>query len=309
MQSTLSVKEKNYSNFLAGFIFCFFGAVFFSTKAVVVKIAYRETHIDAVTLLALRMVFSLPFFVISAIVSSSKSSNVKFTFHQWLGVAVIGMLGYYVSSYLDFVGLQYISAGMERLILFIYPTLVLLITAVIFHSKIKRKQWFAVLITYVGLIVAFYSELDFNVAQSQNFYWGAFLIFLCAITYATYIAGSGKLIPMVGATKFNSYAMSFACLAVLLHFFITSRGSLFDLSQEVYVYSFFMAIVGTVIPSYLVTEGIKRIGSDNAAIIGSVGPVSTIVQAYFFLNEPIYVLQLAGTALILVGVLMIGKKN
>jgi len=308
MQQTL-LKEKAYGNFLTGFIFCFIGAVCFSTKAVVVKLAYRDTQIDAVTLLALRMIFSLPFFMVSAAVSSSKSTNVKFTGKQWMGVALIGMLGYYVSSYLDFVGLQFISAGMERLILFIYPTLVLLITASVFRSIIKRKQWAAVAITYAGLLIAFWSEVDFNVAQHDNFYWGAFLIFLCAITYAVYIVGSGQLIPAVGATKFNSYAMSFACVAVLLHYFFTTKGSLFDLPREVYTYSIFMAIVGTVVPSYMVTAGIKRIGSDNAAIIGSVGPVSTIIQAYFFLGEPVHAFQLTGTALILVGVLMIGKKG
>lgn len=301
--------ERSYAQFITGIAFCLVGAVCFSTKAIMVKLAYRETQIDAVTLLALRMLFSLPFFVVSAVVTSSKSTNVKFTGKQWFAVAAIGMLGYYISSYLDFVGLQYISAGMERLILFIYPTLVLLISAVVFKEKIKRIQWFALLITYAGLLLAFWGEVDFSQEQHEGFYHGAFLIFLCAITYATYIAGSGRLIPLVGSTKFNSYAMTFACVGVLLHYAIVSDRSLLHLPTPVYVYSILMAIVATVIPSYLVSEGIKRIGSDNAAIVGSVGPVSTIIQAYIFLYEPIFALQLAGTALILVGVLMIGKKK
>lgn len=301
--------ERTYAHFITGILFCLVGAICFSTKAIMVKLAYRETQIDAVTLLALRMLFSLPFFVVSAVVTSSKSTNVKFTGKQWFAVAAIGMLGYYVSSYLDFVGLQYVSAGMERLILFIYPTLVLLISAVVFKEKIKRIQWLALLITYAGLLLAFWGEVDFNQEQQEGFYHGAFLIFLCAITYATYIAGSGRLIPLLGATKFNSYAMTFACVGVLLHYAIVSDQSLLHLPTAVYVYSILMAVVATVIPSYLVSEGIKRIGSDNAAIVGSVGPVSTIIQAYIFLYEPIFALQLAGTALILVGVLMIGKKK
>jgi drug/metabolite transporter (DMT)-like permease len=255
------------------------------------------------------MLFSIPFFLITATIASSKASNVKFTFRQWLAVAAIGLLGYYISSYLDFVGLQFVSAGMERLILFIYPTMVLLITSIFFKTKISKRQWIAVLITYIGLCTAFFAEVDFSSSQSEDFYWGAFMIFLCAITYATYIAGSGQLIPIVGAAKFNSYAMTFACIGVLIHYFIVSSNSLFNLSAEVYMYSASMAIIATVIPSYLITAGIKRIGSDNAAIIGSVGPVSTIVQAYFFLEEPIFVMQLVGTGLILVGVLMIGKKR
>jgi drug/metabolite transporter (DMT)-like permease len=300
---------KAYGTYITGFLLCFAGAVCFSTKAIIVKLAYRETHVDAVTLLALRMLFSIPFFLITAAVASSKASNVKFTFPQWLGVAVIGLLGYYVSSYLDFVGLQFVSAGMERLILFIYPTIVLLIASLFFKSKITTRQWIAVLVTYVGLFTAFFGEVDFSMEQSEHFYWGALMIFLCAITYATYIAGSGQLIPVVGAGKFNSYAMSFACIGVLIHYFIVGDQSLFGLSADVYLYSASMAIIATVIPSYLITAGIKRIGSDNAAIIGSVGPVSTILQAYIFLEEPIFALQLVGTGLILIGVLMIGKNK
>jgi drug/metabolite transporter (DMT)-like permease len=181
-------------------------------------------------------------------------------------------------------------------------------SSLIFKQKIKPMQWVAIVITYAGLLIAFYSELDFNKEQSQEFILGAVLIFICAVTYAAYIVGSGRLIPMVGAAKFNSYAMSFACIGVLAHFFITSDKSLFEFSTEVYTYGVVMAIVSTVIPSYLVTEGIKRIGSNNAAIVGSIGPVSTIIQAFYFLGEPILALQVVGTLLILVGVLVIGKK-
>jgi drug/metabolite transporter (DMT)-like permease len=295
--------------FIGGIAIALLGAICFSTKAILVKLAYREDSVDAITLLALRMLFSLPFFVISATVSSKKTTNVKFTGKQWVGVAIVGLLGYYVSSLLDFVGLQYVSAGIERLVLFIYPTLVVLMSAVIFKQRVKAYQWWALVITYIGLGLAFSSEVNLNEELDSDFYLGAFLIFLCAITYALYIVGSGKLIPVVGASKFNSYAMSFAAAGVLLHYFIISRQSLLDLSSGVYLYSFLMAIVSTVIPSYLVTEGIRRIGYDNAAIVGSVGPVSTILQAYFFLQEPVYGLQIFGTMLILAGVLLISRKG
>lgn len=228
---------------------------------------------------------------------------------QWVYVALIGCLGYYVSSLLNFIGLQYVSAGIERLILLIYPTLSLLMSAMIFNVKIKPLQWLALVITYVGLAIAFLGELDFGSAQNKNFIYGSVLIFICAFTYAGYIVGSSKLIPKVGASKFNSYAMSFACLGVLLHFFLFSDGSLLHLPTGVYGYSFAMAILATVIPSYLMTAAINRIGSDNAAIVGSVGPVSTILLAHLFLNEAITVWQLAGTACILVGVLIIGRQR
>jgi drug/metabolite transporter (DMT)-like permease len=302
-------KRFENSALIGGVLICLLGAICFSTKAVIVKIAYRDTGIDAVSLLALRMIFSLPFFIISAAVASSKTDNVKFTSRQWAQIAIIGCLGYYVSSLLDFLGLQYISAGIERLVLFVYPTLVLLITGVFFRQKVTSIQWIAVAVTYVGLLIAFIGEMRNYSNDENNLFLGSALIFACAVTYALYIVGSGKIIPQVGARKFNSYAMSFACVAVLMHYAATSETSLTSLSFEVYGYSILMAVLSTVIPSYLVTEGIKRIGSGNAAIVGSVGPISTILQAAIFLGEQVTVLQIAGTILVLLGVLIIGAKN
>jgi drug/metabolite transporter (DMT)-like permease len=303
----MSEKERR-SYFIGGIILSLLGAICFSTKAIFVKLAYRDTDVDAVALLALRMIFSLPFFLVSAFRSSSKSDNVKFTVREWVGVALVGALGYYISSLLDFLGLQYISAGIERLVLFIYPTLVLLISAIIFKQKINLIQGVAVAITYIGLVIAFVSEANLMEGNS-NFYLGSSLIFACAITYALYIVGSGRLIPKVGAAKFNSYAMTFACIGVLLHFFLFSNDTIFNLPPLVYIYSVFMAILSTVIPSFLVSEGIKRIGSNNAAIVGSIGPVSTIIQANIFLYEPVTSAQIIGTLLILVGVFMIGRQK
>ncbi len=295
--------------FIQGILIALCGAVLFSTKAIFVKLAYRDTPVDALTLLALRMIFSVPFFLGAAAFSSNKTSNVKFSKRQWIYVALIGCLGYYVSSFLDFVGLKYVSAGIERLILFIYPTITLLMSSIIFKAKIKPMQWLALIITYFGLVIAFFGEVDFNSPQNKNFIFGSALIFICAFTYAGYIVGSGKLIPKIGASKFNSYAMSFACAGVLLHFFLLSNVSMLHLSVTVYAYSFLMAIFATVIPSYLVTAAINRIGSDNTAIVGSAGPVSTILMAHFFLNDHITVWQLTGTACILVGVLIIGRQK
>jgi drug/metabolite transporter (DMT)-like permease len=303
----MSTSRQPY--FIGGILFCLVGAICFSTKAVLVKLAYRDTGIEAVPLLALRMVFALPFFLISAFVSSNKATNIKFTAHQWFFIAIIGCLGYYVSSLLDFIGLQYVSAGIERLILFIYPTMVLLISAVVFRVKVKPYQWLAVAITYFGLVLAFFGEVALDGVYDRNFYLGSAAIFACAITFAIYIVGSGKIIPHVGASKFNSYAMTFACIAVLLHYYFTSDRSLLGFTAPVYFYTLGMALFSTVIPSYLISEGIKRIGSGNAAIVGSVGPISTIIQANIFLQEPVFALQMAGTALILVGVLLISTKR
>ncbi|MBS1506975.1 MAG: DMT family transporter [Bacteroidetes bacterium] len=305
----IAASKKTRPYFVQGILLALCGAVLFSTKAILVKVAYRDTPVDALTLLALRMILSIPFFIGAAFISSNKTTNVKFTGKQWFYVALIGCLGYYISSFLDFAGLKYVSAGIERLILFIYPTLSLLMSALIFRVRIKPMQWLALVITYVGLAIAFFSEVDFGSSQNKDFLYGSTLIFVCAFTYAAYIVGSGKLIPHVGASKFNSYAMSFASAGVLLHFFLFSGVSLFHLPAVVYLYSFAMAVFATVIPSYLVAAAINRVGSDNTAIVGSVGPVSTILLAYIFLGEAITVWQLIGTAFILFGVLIIGRQK
>jgi len=303
-------KTQTNKYFYGGVLLAFVGAICFSTKAIFVKLAYRDTTVDAISLLALRMIFSLPFFIVSAYAFSSKRTNVKFTIRQWISVAIIGCLGYYVSSLLDFLGLQYVTAGIERLILFVYPTLVMLMSSLVFKERIKPIQWTALVITYLGLFIAFFSEADFRSVQGENFIFGSALIFICAFTYAAYIVGSGRLVPLVGAAKFNSYAMSFASFGVLLHFYISSDLSLFHFTVAEYGYGILMAILSTVIPSYLVVAGIKRIGSDNAAIVGSIGPISTLILAYFFLEEPISIFQIIGTIMILFGVLLVsGQKR
>jgi len=303
----LTTKSNGY--WLIAIFISLLGAICFSTKAIFVKLAYRDSSVDTITLLSLRMLFSLPFFAGAAVFSSSKGSNVRFTFRQWMYVAAIGCLGYYVSSYLDFLGLQFISAGIERLILFTFPTFVVLINSFWFKEKISLKQILALAITYSGLLIAYVSEVKLNFSGS-DFYFGSACIFVCAITYAIYIAGSGRLIPSIGSVKFNSYAMAFACVGVLLHFIIWSDHSLFGLPTIVYIYSLFMALVSTVIPSYLVSISLDRIGANNTAIVGSIGPISTIIQAYYFLGERVSPLQWLGTVFILVGILIISwKKN
>lgn len=292
---------------LAGVVISLLGAVCFSTKAVVVKLAYLEYPVDAITLLAIRMLFSLPFFLVSAMLTSNKKDNVRFTRRQWIQIALLGCFGYYASSLLDFEGLKFVSAGIERLILFIYPTFVLLISAVWLKRKVRTIEWVAVAITYLGLFVAFAGEA--SVQSDRDFYVGSILILICAVTYAIYIAGSGSLIPIVGAVKFNSYAMSFAAGAVLIHFMLNSTQSVVGLPFSIYAYGFFMAVVSTVIPSYLVSISINRLGANTTAIIASIGPVSTILQAYWLLGEPVSVMEIAGTGFILLGILLISWKR
>lgn len=295
------------SNFALGFTMALAGAMMFSAKAIYVKLVYRAESIDAISMLALRMLFALPFYLLTAWLLSRRAGNVKLTARQWGAIAVLGLLGYYMSSLLDFMGLAYISAGLERLILFIYPTFALLIGALAFKRKITRIQWLALLIAYLGMVVAFIGDVQQQ--WDASVITGSLLVLGCAVTYAFYIVGGGEVIPRVGSMKFTAYALIFAATGVFTQYFVTHGVQVRHFSGHTYWLCFQMAIVSTVIPTFLTSEGIRKIGSGNTAIITSIGPVATIVQAYIFLDEPITWPQLLGTALVLAGILLIGKKE
>ena len=307
-QLFMELPSKRNTVSLTGFILAILGAVLFSTKAIIVKTAFRDVHTAALTLLTMRMICSLPFYIAAAFFASNKKDNVTLTSKQWFIVSILGMFGYYVSSLLDFVGLQYISAGLERLILFLYPSFVLLINAAVFKEKINGNQKLALLLTYAGVALAYYGELHID-AGNPHFFVGSILIFICAITYALYIVGSGKIIPVVGATKFTAYTMLAATMGVLLHFLLMGNYQEISANTSFWYYGFLLAIVATVIPSFFISNALKKIGSNNLAIISGIGPVSTIIQAHFFLGEEIFAEQIAGTLLVVTGVLLTGWKS
>ncbi|MRG48727.1 EamA family transporter [Chitinophaga sp. SYP-B3965] len=295
------------SNYVIGFTLAIIGAFLFSAKAIYVKLVYRTEAIDAISMLALRMIFALPFYIITAWVLSRREGNVKLTLRQWGFIALLGFLGYYLSSLLDFMGLAYISAGLERLILFLYPTFALLIGVFAFKKKITKQQWLALVLAYIGMVVAFAGDIQHQ--TGGGIVMGSLLVLGCAVTYALYIVGGGEIIPKVGSMKFTAYALIFAAVGVFTQYLVTHGTEIRHFSGHTYWLCFQMAIVSTVLPTFMMSEGIRRIGSGNTAIITSIGPVSTILQAYIFLDEPVTWLQLAGTALVLAGVLMISKKN
>ena len=292
---------------LVGFLIAFIGAVLFSTKAIIVKKAFADVHVDALTLLTIRMVFSLPFYLVAAFFITANKSNTKLTGKEWLYIIILGLFGYYLSSLFDFIGLQYISAGLERLILFLYPSFAVLINAFFFKQEIKRIQVWALVITYIGIGIAYFGELQIDTGN-PNFYWGSFLIFLCSITYASYIAGSGYVIPKVGASKFTAYALLTSTAGVLLHYMLRGEYNMLQESKDLWWYGVLLALVATVVPTFMLSFALKKIGANNVAIISSVGPVSTIVQAHFVLGEPIFTEQIIGTVLVLIGVLLLSIK-
>jgi drug/metabolite transporter (DMT)-like permease len=292
---------------LGGFLITLLGAIMFSTKAIFVKLAFRYTPVDAVSLLSLRMLLSMPFYLLAAWLAYRRTGP-PITGRQFVYICAMGLMGYYISSLFDFLGLQYISAGLERLILFLYPTFAILINLVLFKQKIAKLQGQALVLTYAGILLAFASELHIT-SGSTTVIWGSFLVFLCAVTYSIYIVGTGRLVQQVPVNLFTSYAMLAATVGILLHFALRGRFDVFTMGPFVWVFGLLLALIATVIPSFLLNTGMKRMGSNNVAIILAIGPVSTILQAYLFLGENITALQIAGTLLVIAGVLLIGWKR
>ncbi len=299
-----NAQTADMRNALLGASFVFLAAVAFAAKAVLVKLAYRF-DVDALTVLALRMVFSLPFFVAMAFWGEMKSET-RISRRDMAAIFMLGLGGFYLSAYLDFVGLQYISAGLERLILFLYPTMVVLISAAFLGRKIGKGDMVALALSYLGVALAYFHDIS---SYGANATTGAILIFFCTLTYAAYLVGSGEIIKRAGPVRFTGYAMTVSCLAVIAHYATVHGTATVHLHANVYRIGLLMAVISTVFPVFMMSEGIRRIGASRAAIISSVGPVTTIFMAYLFLGEKISATQVAGTALIIAGVLSVGGSK
>lgn len=297
---------KNNSSVLgSGALLAVIGVVLFSAKAVMVKLAYTY-NVDHLTLLLFRMVFALPFYVLIAFWKKPLHPN-KVGKKDYLWIVFFGFVGYYLASLFDFMGLQYIKAGLERIILFIYPTIVVLLSWLVFGKRITKIQVIAIGITYIGVLVTFWGEISINDSAALM---GGALIFLSALTYASYLVGSGWLIPKFGAIQFTAYAMIVSTLCIVVHYLMVRGFTLQVYPTEVYILGIAMALFSTLIPSFLVSEAINRLGASTFSIFGSLGPVSTIILAFIFLDEQISFVQLAGMLVVIFGVLLVsGKKE
>ena len=291
---------------LSGTLMIVVAAIAFSGKAVIIKLAYRH-GVDAVTLLALRMILSAPLFMILAWWAVRDPAVTPLTREDLRAVAMLGFIGYYLASYFDFLGLQYITAALERLILFIHPTFVLLLAALLFKRRITRRDVVAVALSYLGIGLVFGHDVA---TQPGNVVLGSFWVLLSALFYSAYLLGSGRLVGRVGSLRFASYAGLVSCVAVVVHYLVTRDAALiFAQPAPVYWLAFLMAAVSTVLPIVLTSEGIRRIGASHASIIASIGPVATIFLGFVFLDEAITALQLAGAGLVMAGVLAISLQK
>jgi drug/metabolite transporter (DMT)-like permease len=281
------------------------GSIAFSGKAIIVKLAYRH-GVDAVTLLMYRMLLALPFFLVIAWWSSRGQAALSRA--QWLRIVLLGFLGYYLASFLDFAGLQYISAGLERLILYVNPTIVLLVGWLLWGKKITRQQLVAFALSYSGVLLVFGHELNIGGAPGAQTALGAALVLGSAVSYALYLSYSGQLVQQIGSLRLASLATSVACLLCIAQFALLRPWAALQVAQPVLWLSLLNALVCTVAPVLMVMMAIERIGSAKAAQIGMLGPMSTIVMGVLILQEPFNAWIVIGTLLVLAGVYWVSRK-
>lgn len=295
------MKQTPASNFSSGFLLAAAGSIAFSGKAIIVKLAYLH-GVDAITLVMLRMLFALPFFIAMAWWAGRDQAPLTRT--DWLGVLGLGFLGYYLSSFLDFLGLQYISASFERLILYLNPTLVLVLGWVLYKRKITNRQGMAMAVSYSGVLLVFGHEVSL---VGDNIGLGAILVFGSAITYAIYLTYSGELVQRLGSLRLAGLATTVACFFCILQFALLKPVAALNVVPEVIWLSMLNATVCTVLPVLLIMMAIERIGPGLTSQIGMIGPLSTLTMGAFFLNETFNLWILMGTVLVLGGVFWVTK--
>jgi drug/metabolite transporter (DMT)-like permease len=301
MEKSITPGAPARAVYLGGLGIAVAGAVLFSTKAVVAKLLYRY-HIDAVTLIAFRMLFSLPVFAAVAIWKMRTEAPLSKS-DRWRIVGM-GLVGYYLSSFLDFLGLQYITVGLERLILFLTPTFVLLISATVLKQHISRKQWMALLISYCGIVLVFLHDLQ----GGGNVALGATLVTGSAAAYAAYLLLSGEMVRRLGSIRLVSYAMCVSTVACVGQFFLLRPVSALLQPLPVYGLSLVNGMLCTVAPVFMTMIAVERIGAGTASQAGMIGPVSTLFLGALLLGEPVTSWQLGGTALVLSGIYLLSKK-
>ena len=284
------------------------GVLGFSFKAILIKLAYGWTSIDALTLLTLRMIYSAPFFALMAWWASTKRRADPISRRDWLLLGWLGFIGYYIASLLDFIGLQYITASLERLILFLYPTLVVILSALFFRQRIRGRVIAALALSYAGIALVFMQDLSFT--ESAHALWvGGALVFASALSYALYLIGCGPLIGRLGSLRFISWAMLISSAFVFAQFLATRPISALAAPASIHWLSLAMALLSTVLPTLLVAEAVKRIGADRTSLVGSLGPVFTIGLGYWMLGEAVHSVQVAGVALVLAGVTLVTLRT
>ena len=298
MNPLLSLYQRAASN---GSLYAILAAAGFSMKAIFVKLAYAAGPVEAISILAMRMMIALPLFLWLVWLSQG-SVDGRFSLRDGARVVVLALFGYYLSSLFDFYGLAYISAGLERLILFTYPTLVLILQMIVFRERPSRRTLLAMGVCYLGLGIALVHDIGSTEMSSQVII-GSLWVFASAVSYALYYLGTGVMVKRVGSMRLAGLAGSASSLMVLAHYAVSEPlASVFAQPLEIWVYAALMAMISTVLPVYWMALAIQRIGTTQTAAVGNLGPVLTIFAAWALLGETISLYQMAGLALVMFGV-------
>ena len=301
-----------------GTLLAVLGVLGFSFKAILIKLAYRIAPPDPITLLTLRMLYAAPFFVLMAWWSGPAHgagthgprrlvSALRIGRRDALAITALGFVGYYISSLLDFLGLQYVTASLERLVLFLYPTIVVLLSAMFLNHRITRRAIGALVLSYAGIALAVWHDIRVT-GEPGEIVLGSALVFASAVGYAIYLVGAGGIIARLGSSRFIAFAMLVSTLFIVLHFALTRPASALAVPLPVQLLAIAMAVLCTVLPTWMIAESIRLIGASTASLVGSLGPIFTIGLGALMLGEPINLLQLVGAALVLAGVMLVSRQ-
>jgi drug/metabolite transporter (DMT)-like permease len=289
-------------------LFAVAGVLGFSFKAILIKLAYAWHPIDAVTLLAMRMLYAAPFFIAMALWAGRRSDAKPLARADLRALAWLGFIGYYLASLLDFIGLEYITAALERLVLFLYPTMVVLLSALIARTPIRRREVLALLVSYAGIVLVFAHDLTAS-GEPRAVAIGGALVFASALLYSLYLVQAGPVINRIGSMRFIAWAMLASSVLVLTQFALTRPLAALAVPASIHALALTMAVFSTVLPTWLIAESIKRMGANASSLVGSLGPIFTIGLGALILGEPLHWIQLAGAALVLTGVTLVTLKR
>lgn len=289
-----------------GIAFALVGVLAFSFRPILIKLSYAAYPVSPITLLFLRMALSLPFFI--AIGWWLRGQEPRLTARDWAGVAGLGFIGYYAASFLDFIGLQYVGAGVGRLILFLYPTLVLVISSLFLRRNPTLRHVGALVLSYAGIALVVSDQVGAT-PEGKLFVLGVMLVFASALCYAIYLVAGSELVKRIGSMRFTAYSMVVATLPAIAQFLVLEPRGTLELPPSVWTYAIILATVSTVLPLFLQAEALRRIGATEFALVGAVSPVSVAVMSALGLDEPFGLRQAAGAALVIFGVLLVSLKR
>ena len=287
-----------------GIVFALVGVLAFSFRPILIKLSYAAHPVSPVTLLFLRMTLSLPFFL--AIGWWLRNREPRLTRRDWAAIVGLGFLGYYLASFLDFIGLQWVGAGVGRLILYLFPTLVVLLSFLFLRKRPSWREMAALALSYAGIALVLSNQLA---GENRLFALGAALVFASALCYAVYLVAGSQMVKRVGSMRFTAYSTVIATIPAVIQFFALEPAGSLELPPAVWGYAIILATASTVLPLFLQAEALNRIGANHFALIGAVGPVSVAITSALGLDEPFTAMQALGGALVIFGVLLVSLKK